>query len=108
MMLLAEAVTLDAGAMALILAILALGAALTIAAIVLGCIWADRAGKGSARALVGWLLIAAVEALVSVGGIASLLDDPNPLYLFPLAVLGYQLWLYLRARSGRSTTGSGG
>lgn len=65
--LLAEGPSIDGGLLVVLLAIAIAVVVLTVAAAVLGCVWARRAGRGSRPALVGFLAVAAVEALVLLG-----------------------------------------
>lgn len=70
---LAEAVTLDGGALLIALVIVAIIAALALAVLVAGCRWALLAGRGSSDHLGLWLAVLCVElgpllAARSLGG----------------------------------------
>lgn len=63
---------------------------------VLGCILAQRAGRGSQNALVGWLVIAFFELMYLVRG---LIDLPPELSVYIVAaVLVLQVGLFVAAR----------
>lgn len=102
---LAEAVSINGGALVIVLVILVLLGALAIAAMVLGCVWATRAGRGSRRALAGWLVVAVLEAVYSLPLIAGSVRGRRVslLSLIVLAVLGAQVVLFTRARTRSSS-----
>lgn len=68
-------------------------------AMVLGCVLAERAGRGSQNALVGWLVIAVLELMYVVRG---LIDLPPELSVYIVAgVFVFQVGLFLAARRNR-------
>ena len=64
-MVLAEAVSIDGGALVAILAVLLVVLLVTVAGVVLGFVWAWRAGRGSMHSLVGFLLVVALEVMAA-------------------------------------------
>ena len=71
----------------------------TVAVFALGCLWAWKAGRGSQPALVGWILVASLEAFALLLGVLSLLDGTVNLFLTaPLGALAVQAALYAVAR----------
>ena len=92
---LAETVSLDGGLLAILLAIFIAVVVLTIAAIVLGAIWARRAGRGSSLAAVGFGVVATAEAFLAVVGAMN-----QGLFMAVLfgAALALHVALYLSAR----------
>lgn len=99
---LAETVTFTEEEMLLILVVLVMTFVVGLVAIVLtvlACIWAWRAGRGSRPALVGFLIVGSLEALVLLSTIPALIGDLSPAVLVPLAVIGLQVALYLGGRS---------
>ena len=101
---LAEAITFTEEEILVILLVLVGILVVGVVVVVLGCIWAWMAGKGSVLALVGFLVIASLEAPLLLASIPGLVTDLNLAVLGPLAVLGLQVALYLggRASAGRS------
>ena len=67
--------------------------------VTLGCVWAWRAGKGSRRALVGWIIIGSVETLALVASIPDLISGASRFVVLPLAVIALQVALFLSGRS---------
>ena len=66
----------------------------------LGCFWAWWAGRGSTAALVGFVIVGAVEALYLTGAVASLFRGEPSYYLAAAALpLAAQVGLYLVART---------
>lgn len=103
---LAETVSFTEEEMLVILLVLLGILALHVVAALLGCFWAWRAGRGSQLALVGWLLVLALEGLYVMMAIPSLLEARPNLFLSSAAVpLAAQLFLFTRARS-RERSGS--
>lgn len=92
-MILAETVSIDGGALLLILVVLLVLAALWCALMVLGCVWAVRAGRGSRRALTGWVIVSVLEVLPALGGLGTILAVPGLAFLV-------QVGLYAWARNG--------
>lgn len=71
---LAESVSIDGGALVAILAVLLLLLLVQVVAVVLGFIWAWRAGQGSMHSLVGLLIVLALEVMGAfVSGFLTLL-----------------------------------
>lgn len=97
-MVLAEAVSIDGGALVAILAVLLVVLLLTLATVMLGFVWAWRAGRGSMHSLVGFLIVVALEVMAAF---------PSG-FLTALPVLG-QVGTYLvsRARHPASSTAKG-
>ena len=96
---LAEAVSIDGGTLLLILAALLLVFAIGVAIIVFGFVLAPRAGRGSRRALVWWVVIVAVEVLYALGGVAVIFDGGFSLSLLvPPAIIAGQVAIFVQAR----------
>lgn len=75
----------------------------------LGCFWAWRAGRGSTPALVGFVIVATVEALYLIGAVASRFRGEPSFYLAAAALpLAAQVGLYLVARTRPPSVGPGG
>lgn len=70
-MLLAESVSIDGGVIAILLAILLLLVAATIATMVAGVVWAKRAARGSTPALGGFIAVVTTEFLLATVGLAN-------------------------------------
>lgn len=70
-LILAEAVSIDGGVLAILLAILLVLAAAAIASMVAGVIWARRAARGSWPALAGFLVVVSAELVLATIGLAS-------------------------------------
>jgi FtsH-binding integral membrane protein len=97
---LAETVSLDAGDIAVILAILLVIVLVAVAIVVFGFVLAPRAGRGSSQAMNWWSAILVVEGLFCLGSVAEILTGQFTLWAFaPLAVVGGQVALYMRARN---------
>jgi hypothetical protein len=97
--LLAEAISLDAGEVAALLIVFALFCIATVAVVVLGFVWAGRAGRGSQRATVGWAIVAALETMMFVLLVATAGVNTSPVILLVgPALVGGQLIVFLRAR----------
>jgi hypothetical protein len=60
---LAESVSIDGGALVAILAVLLVVLLVGAAGVVLGFVWAWRAGRGSMHSLVGLLMVVALEVM---------------------------------------------
>lgn len=98
---LAESVSIDGGTLLLILAAVLVVLGIAVAIIVFGFVLAPRAGRGSQRALVWWVVIVAVEVLYALGGVAAVVaGDFSLLVLLPPAIIAGQVALFLRARKG--------
>ena len=96
---LAETVSIDGGALLLILAALLLVLALAVAIVVFGFVLAPRAGRGSQRALVWWVIIVTVEVLYALGGVAAILaGEFSMLILLAPAIIACQVALFVQAR----------
>ena len=96
---LAETVSIDGGALLLILVALLVVVGLAIGLVVLGFVLAPRAGRGSQRALVWWVVIVALELLYAVGAVAAVFaGDFSPLVLLPPAIIACQAAMFLQAR----------
>ena len=96
---LAETVSIDGGALLLILVVGLLILALAVAVVVFGFVLAPRAGRGESPALGWWVAIVALEGLYCVGSLAAVLSgDFTPGILVPLVIVGAQVAIFLRAR----------
>ncbi len=96
---LAETVQIDTGTVVVILIILGLMAAASVAIVVFGFILAPRAGRGSSSAMGWWTFILVVEGAFSLVSVAALFSGDFTLWAFaPMAVVGGQVALYLRAK----------
>lgn len=95
---LAETVSIDGGTLLFILAALLVVVGLAIALVVFGFVLAPRAGRGSQRALVWWVIIVAVEVLYALGGVAAIFTGDFSLFaLVPPAIIAGQVTMFLRA-----------
>jgi hypothetical protein len=96
---LGETVSIDGGTLLLILAALVLVLALSVAIVVFGFILAPRAGRGSRRALVWWVIIVALESLYALGAVAAVLSGDFSLFVvLPPAIIACQVAMYVQAR----------
>jgi hypothetical protein len=98
--LLAETISIDAGDVALILIALALMVLATVAVIVFGFKWAAGAGRGSQRALVGFVIVIGLEAMLVAPAIMAMINARN-VSLIALAVPAIpvaQLVVFFRTR----------
>jgi hypothetical protein len=96
---LAETVSIDGGTLLLILAALVLVLALSVAVVVFGFVLAPRAGRGSQRALVWWVIILALESLYALGAVGAVFAGDVSLFtLLPVAIIAGQVALYVQAR----------
>jgi hypothetical protein len=96
---LAETVSIDGGTLLVILAALVLVLALSIAVVVFGFVLAPRAGRGSQRALVWWVIILALEMLYALGGVTAIFAGDFSLFvLLPPAIIACQVAMYVQAR----------
>ena len=92
---LAEGPSIDGEVLAVLLFVLLALAILWVTAVVLGFIWATKAGRGSQPATVRWGVTAVVVCAPAV------LGGPNPLLLLgALLILGAQAACYAAARRG--------
>jgi hypothetical protein len=103
---LAETPQVSGGEMGLLFVLLLIGliiAAGHVAGVVLGCVWAWWAGRGSRGALVGLAVVGAVEALYLLGALQSVLRGaPVPSLWLPALPAVVQAGLYLAGRRSRS------
>ena len=96
---LAETVSIDGGTLLLILAALFVALAIAVAIVVFGFVLAPRAGRGSQRALVWWVVIIAVEVLYALGGVAAIFaGEFSILVLLPPAIIAGQVAMFVQAR----------
>ena len=94
-MVLAETISIDAGALLLGLVVIVAGLALVVA----GFFCAPRAARGSRLALGVWVAALVLEVAVLVSTIPAVLGGAFDLLLVPIAVITGQAVLYLRARA---------
>jgi hypothetical protein len=75
--------------------------AIHIVVFVLGCLWAWRAGRGSAAAVGAWILVVALESFYVAVALADqfLWDDSYVLLFMPLVPLLIQVALCTSARN---------
>ncbi len=99
---LAEAVSFTEEEMFVILLVLLGMLAAAVAVVVLGCIWAWRAGRGSQLGLAGMIVVMALEASVFMPAAAAALGG-NPFVILPAGALAAQTALYLVARNRQRT-----
>ena len=96
---LAETVSFTEQEMLIILLVLLGFLVLTVAAFVLGCFWAWRAGRGSQAALVGWIVVGPLvlvpAVLVSLPGVVR----GSFSFIFPACLLATQGALYFASKS---------
>jgi len=99
---LAETVSLDGGALLLGLVIVVLVLAALVGLVTLGFVLADKAGRGSRRALVGWVAVLVVEGLFCLASVVSLLRGELSLlqFVFP-AIVACQVATFLTAGGRR-------
>lgn len=96
---LAETVSIDGGTLVLILVMLLALLALAVGLVVLGFVLAPRAGRGSKRAFVWWVVIVALEALYTLGGVVAIFTGDFSLFgLVAPAIIAGQVALFLQAR----------
>lgn len=99
---LAEAVSLDGRAIFLLLVIFVALCLASVAVVVLGCVCALRAGRGSERALIGLLVCVALESFLAIPALLGILAGDFTLFaLLPLGALALQATLYVLGRSER-------
>lgn len=100
---LAEAVSLDGGALLLILLAALIVLALMVTVVVFGFILAPRAGRGSGEAMRWWIVILALEGLWSLGSIATLLNGYGSVgTFFAPAIVAGQVAMFLKAKRART------
>lgn len=99
-MILAETVSLDGGALLVILVIFLAVLAAWCAVMVLGCVWAVRAGRGSRLALAGWGVVALIELLPAAGALGSILALPALVFVLQV---GLYFWAKSQAQSSALT-----
>ena len=106
MVVLAEAVSIDGGALVALLAVMLAVLLSAVAGVVLGFVWAWRAGRGSMHALVGWVLVTALEVMAFF---AAGLDVGNAALWLSLGAIAGQAVTYVasRARHPASSTTKG-
>ena len=97
-MILAEAPSFTAEEVFFALLVLVVLALASLAVLVLGFVWAGRAGRGSQAALVGWTMVLAIEGLAVVSVLAT---DPGGGVAWPLGLMAAQTAVFLRARRRR-------
>lgn len=98
-MILGETVSIDGGALVVILVILLAFLVATCALVVMAFVWARKAGRGSRPALVAWLAVAAVELVLAATVVPSTIDGAvNWWGVLAAAALGGQVLRYVRAR----------
>ena len=96
---LAETVSIDGGAILLFAIVLLLIAAVAVAIVVFGFVLAPRAGRGSRRALVWWVIVLVLEVLYALGSVAGIMSgDFTVLVLLPPAIIACQVAMFLQAR----------
>ena len=100
--LLAEAVSFTEEEILVILLVLLGMLLVAVSAVVLGCIWAWRAGRGSQLALGGFAAVVGLEALATVARLPDAVG--GDVAMAPAAVIALQVALYLTAR-GRGRSG---
>jgi len=98
---LAETVKLSGGEVLIILLVLLGMLAVVLAVVVLGCVWAWKAGRGSETAKVLWIVCASLEALALLSAAPSALFGRSFAAVFPAGALGAQLALYFGAKGRR-------
>lgn len=87
----------------LILLVLLAVVVVHLAAVILGSVWAWRAGRGSQPSLVGFVLIGSFESLYLLGTLSSVVQGEPNLYLGWVAVpLLAQIVLYIASRRTRA------
>jgi len=95
---LAEAVSIDGGALVAILVVLLVVLLVAGAGVVLGFVWAWRAGRGSMHSLVGLLIVVALEVMAAfVTGFLTLLPAAGQVVTYAVS----------RSRHPDSSTASG-
>lgn len=95
---LAETIKLSGGEVLVVLLVLLGILAVVAAVVVLGCVWAWKAGRGSELALALWIVCASLEALALLGAAPSLIKG-NFFIVGPTGALGLQAALYFGART---------
>ncbi len=100
--LLAEAVSIDGGTLVLILVLFFAFVGVTVGLAVLGCVWAYRAGKGSASSRTGLICIGVLEgfALASIG-LSLLRGGFSPFSVAVVVLVAAQIGLYALGRANR-------
>lgn len=96
---LAEAISLDGGAL-LVALLIALAVLAAIAGVVvLGFVLAPRAARGSTAALAGWMAVLLAEGLVCLASVAAIFRTGLSLYLLvPPAIVAAQVLRFVDAR----------
>ena len=82
--------------MMVLLAILAVAVTLGM----LGCLWAWMAGKGSQRALGGWIFVAMLEVPAVIAALPGAVEG-SLFAILPLGIVALQVALYLAGRRRR-------
>lgn len=96
---LAEAVSLDGGALALVLIVSLVFLAAVVVVIVMGFVLAPKAARGLPRAMGGWIAALALEGLIWLASLPALLQ--GGVSVFAILVPGFviaQVALFLSAR----------
>ena len=99
---LAEAVSLDGGALAVVLIITIVLLAAVVAVVVEGFVLAPKAARGIPRDMGGWIAALALEGLVWLGSLPALLQGAISVFaiLIPALVIA-QVAVFLSARRDR-------
>ena len=96
---LAETVQLDGSLLLVAIVALLVGLVLATAFVVLGFVWASSAGRGSRAALRGWLVLVAVEVVLSVFSLRAVAQArAGWIHAFFPALLACQVAVYAGAR----------
>ncbi len=95
---LAEAVSIDGGLLVVILIVLFVVAAAWCALVVVGCVCARRAGRGSRAALAVWAVVAVAQTLPLLIGFTGLAVAP---IMALVLQAGFYLWARADAAGGR-------
>ena len=93
-MVVGEAVSFSGEEVFFILLVLAVFAVATLALIVLGFVWAGRAGRGSEAAMAGFVIVLVFEGLAAASAVAT-----NEIWVWPVVLMGAQLAAFLHARA---------
>jgi hypothetical protein len=91
-----------------ILLLFALIAALVLFVMIVGCVCAVLAGRGSKVALIAWAAIAVVEGVAQVLVLPNLMEELSVVLLAPAIALVAQASLYAVGRATRRGSAAGG
>ena len=99
-MIVGEGPQIDGGVLVIILVVFLLFVAAVIGVVVLGCVWARRAGHGSQLARTGLVCVAVLEGAVLLWGLVDLAAGGGEPYTAMAAsfALGLQGLIYARAK----------